>query len=68
MTQHLVHPGDKYLRPGNPPSIWVVGRLIDRPDHPLHAVLVQEGYSRTITVAVSVLVDERQFRKVDGER
>jgi hypothetical protein len=39
--------------------------LIDRPDHPLHAVLVQQGTTRTITVAVSVLGDERQFRKVD---
>lgn len=65
MTQHLVQPGDRYLRPGNPPGIWVVGRRIDRPDHPLHVVLVQEGYSRTITVAVSVLADERRFRKID---
>jgi hypothetical protein len=65
MPQHLVHPGDRYLRHGNPPSTWVVERLIERPDHPLHVILVQEGYSRTVTIAVSVLGDERQFRKID---
>ncbi len=62
--QSHVQPGERYLRNGNPPGLWVVVRVIDREDLPPHVTLAQQGSSRTITLAASVLADGRQFRRL----
>ncbi len=59
------NPGDRYLRLGNPSAIWMEERLIDHFGQPLHVRLVEEGHKRSITIAVSVLADERQFRQIE---
>jgi hypothetical protein len=64
MPERSVQPGDRYLRDGNPSSLWVVVRVIDREGLPPHAVLAQEGSSRTITLAVSALADGQQFKRL----
>ncbi len=68
MPEHMIQPGDRYLRLGNPSTKWVVERLMEFDNQPPHVRLIQDGFSRTITVALSVLDDEGQFQRLDGGR
>ncbi len=64
----MIQPGDRYLRLGNPSTKWVVERLMEFDNQPPHVRLIQDGFSRTITVALSALDDEGQFQRLDGGR
>ncbi len=65
MSHNLIKPGDQYLRISNPSTKWVVERSVEFDGQPQHIRLYQEGLSRTITIAATVLEDERQFRRLD---
>jgi hypothetical protein len=56
-----VQPGDVFRKIGTYGADWVVERLIDYPDIPRHARLVDQGSGRTMTVAVSMLLDAEAF-------
>ena len=58
MTKPTIQPGDRFTKEGNPPSIWVVERLIERPDFPVHVRLRREDESnRTVTIGLAVLLE-----------
>lgn len=62
MAKPTIKAGDWFLRNGNPPSEWVVSEIIQKPDTPPHARLRQKGYlTRTVTLALSVLLEGRDF-------
>lgn len=61
MPTHPIEPGRRFIRAGNPPSIWTVARVIERNGVPPHAVLSTGDSRRTVTLAVSVLHDVTQF-------
>ena len=65
-SNHPVRPGDKYIRNGNPPTTWLVDRVMNFDNHPPHVCLVRDDTIRTITIALSVLADKQQFRRLDG--
>ncbi len=55
--------GDRFVKAGNPPSHWTVDRTLEYPDIPPHVRLVEQGGNhRTITVALSALLDQRSYR------
>ncbi|MBC8159057.1 MAG: hypothetical protein H8E94_06975 [Alphaproteobacteria bacterium] len=60
-----VTPGDVFLKLGNPPTEWTVERIIEYPDIPPHVQLQRKGYrTATMTIALSVLIDRREFQFV----
>ena len=60
-----VNLGDTFLRLGSQPTKWTVERLIEYPDIPPHARLRREGYwPATMTLALSALMDRREFQLV----
>ncbi|WP_157879214.1 hypothetical protein [Pararhodospirillum photometricum] len=61
----VVHPGDRFMKPGNPPSIWHVDQMLEYPDLPPHVRLIELGGNRrTVTVALSALLDGRLYSPV----
>lgn len=61
MDKRRIQIGDSFRRRGNPTTDWVVERLFEYKDIPPHARLIERGSRRVITLAMSVLRDERQF-------
>ena len=61
MARRIIQVGDWFVRRSNPRLAWVVERVFDYTDIPPHARLVERGGTRVITLATSVLSDERQF-------
>ncbi|MDO8607930.1 MAG: hypothetical protein Q7R40_15455 [Phaeospirillum sp.] len=59
-----VQPGDIFRKIGTYGANWVVERLFDYPDIPPHARLVDQGSGRTMTVAVSMLLDPESFKVI----
>ncbi|GEO82048.1 hypothetical protein [Pararhodospirillum oryzae] len=58
----VVHPGDRFVKPGNPPSQWQVDQMLEYPDLPAHVRLIELGGNRrTVTVALSALLDGRLY-------
>lgn len=65
MPKCSVQPNDVYQKANGLSSKWVVERIIEFPDLPLHVRLNEQGGNeRTITVALSALTDARQWRLV----
>ena len=65
MPKLSVQPNDIYQKANGLTSKWVVERIIDFPNLPLHVRLNEQGGNeRTITVALSALTDVRQWRLV----
>lgn len=56
-----VQPGDVFRKVGTYGGDWVVERLFEYPDIPRHARLIERTGSRTMTVAVSLLMDTDNF-------
>lgn len=60
-----VQPNDIFQKASGLASKWVVDRVIEFPDLPLHVRLVEQGGNeRTVTVALSALLDTRQWQAV----
>lgn len=60
-----IKPGDVFLRLGGQPTKWTVERIIEYPDIPPHARLQRLGYWKaTRTIALSVLMNQREFQPV----
>ena len=65
MTKTSVQPGDRFLRAGNPTTTWIVERLAEFPDMPLHVRLFREDRrTQTLIIGISVLDDAEQFRRL----
>lgn len=64
MRPDTVQPGDIFRKIGTYGANWVVERLFDYPDIPRHARLVDQGSGRTMTVAVSMLLDPECFKVI----
>ncbi len=66
MGKTTVNLGDLFIKSGPRPSKWVVEKLIQRPDIPDHVRLRKmDQETKTITLALSVLGDPKQFRLVE---
>ena len=68
MPKRAIQLGDCFQRSGNPYSTWEVERLFEYEDLPPHARLIERGSRRVVTVAVSVLYDDRQFKFIPPEQ
>ncbi|MGN0903650.1 MAG: hypothetical protein ACI4PW_00670 [Alphaproteobacteria bacterium] len=69
MIKCPVQPNDVFQKASGLPSKWIVERIIEFPDLPLHVRLNEQGGNeRTVTVALSTLLDTRQWRalKIGG--
>ena len=65
MTKSPIQPNDVFQKASGLASKWVVDRVIEFPDLPLHVRLIEQGGNeRTVTVALSTLLDPRQWRVI----
>ena len=63
MPKISAQPDARFLRAGNPPTVWVVERIMEMPDMPPHVRLFREDRpTQTLFIGISVLDDIRQFR------
>ncbi|MBK5953009.1 hypothetical protein CCR92_03215 [Rhodospirillum rubrum] len=63
----VVQPGDRFIKHGNPPSTWLVDQTLEYPDIPPHVRLIEQGGNhRTVTVALSALLDNRSYVQAQG--
>lgn len=67
MAKYPVQPNDVFQKASGLSSKWLVERVIEFPDLPLHVRLNEQGGNeRTVTVALSALLDPRQWRLVES--
>ncbi len=67
MMNYPVQPNDVFQKTSGSPSKWIVERIIEFPDIPPHVRLnEQSGNERTITVAMAILLDARQWRMIQS--
>lgn len=65
MAKYPVQPNDVFQKASGLSSKWLVERVIEFPDLPPHARLNEQGGNeRTVTVALSALLDPRQWKSV----
>lgn len=65
MQKNTVQPNDVFQKTSGLSSKWLVERVIEFPDLPLHVRLNEQGGNeRTVTVALSALLDTRQWKPV----
>ena len=66
MKSKSINVGDKFLKQGDPKTVWVVEQLVDLPGLPLHAELKAQGYrNRMITMSQVALTDDRLFHRIE---
>ena len=67
MAKFPVQPNDVFQKASGWTSKWLVERVIEFPDLPLHVRLNEQGGNeRTVTVALSALLDPHQWRLVES--
>ena len=67
MAKFPVQPNDVFQKASGLTSKWLVERVIEFPDLPLHVRLNEQGGNgRTVTVALSALLDPHQWRLVES--
>ena len=67
MAKFPVQPNDVFQKASGLTSKWLVERVIEFPDLPLHVRLNEQGGNeRTVTVALSALLDPQQWRLVES--
>ena len=65
MAAYPVQPNDVFQKAYGLPSQWVVERILEFPDIPVHVRLVEHGGNeRIVTVAMSTLLDSQQWVRV----
>lgn len=65
MQKYSVQPNDVYQKASGLSSKWLVERIIEFPNLPVHVRLNEQGGNeRTITVALSALLDTRQWKQI----
>ena len=65
MAKYPVQPNDVFQKASGLTSKWLVERVIEFPDLPPHVRLNEQGGNeRTVTVALSALLDPRQWKSV----
>ena len=69
MQNTSAQPGDRFLRAGNPTTMWIIDRFMELPNMPPHVRLFREDRpTQTRVVALSLLDDARQFRRLPEPR
>ncbi len=67
MAKFPVQPNDVFQKASGLTSKWLVERVIEFPDLPLHVRLNEQGGNeRTVTVALSALLDPHQWRQIES--
>ena len=67
MAKFPGQPNDVFQKASGLTSKWLVERVIEFPDLPLHVRLNEQGGNeRTVTVALSALLDPHQWRLVES--
>ena len=67
MKKTGILPGTWYFKIEAPSTLWIVSRIIDFPKAGRHVQLYQKDHPpRTLTVAVSALMDHRMFRTANA--
>ena len=67
MAKFPVQPNDVFQKASGLTSKWLVERVIEFPDLPLNLRLNEQGGNeRTVTVALSALLDPHQWRLVES--
>ena len=62
-------PGDRFLRAGLYPTTWVIQKFVKKLGMPLHVRLSREDRpSQILVIAVTVLDDTKQFRRLSENR
>ncbi len=65
MAKYSIQPNDVFQKSSGLTSKWLVERIIEFPDLPPHVRLNEQGGNeRTVTVALSALLDPRQWKPV----
>jgi hypothetical protein len=65
MRRNPPEPGDRFIRAGLYPTVWVVDRFVEKSGMPLHVRVSREDRpSKILVIAVTVLDDIRQFRRL----
>ncbi len=58
--------GDKFIKPNDPKTVWVVRGLVDLPDLPPHAELKAQGYLNRMTMmSLAALADQNLYRRIE---
>ncbi len=66
MEKSTIGIGDRFVKPEDPASVWVVQRLVDLPGLPQHAELKAIRYlNRNIMISVSALMDRKLYRRLE---
>lgn len=62
MTTYPVQPNDVFQKAYGLPSKWVVERILEFADMPVHVRLIEQGGNeRIVTVAMATLLDPQQW-------
>ena len=66
MKSESIKVGDRFLKQGDPKTVWVVKQLVDLPNLPLHAELKAQGYrNRIMMMSLGALTDPRMFHRIE---
>lgn len=67
MKKNNVLPGAGYFKTEAPTTTWIVSRFLEFPETGQHVQLYQKDHPRrTLTVAVSALLDKKMFRATEA--
>ncbi|CAA7611527.1 conserved hypothetical protein [Candidatus Terasakiella magnetica] len=58
-----IQPGQIFRKLGTYGADWVVERIFEYPDIPRHVRMIDRNSGRTMTVAISMLVDPECFQR-----
>ena len=63
MIKIAIEKGDEFTKINNMDSVWVVDRVLEFDDAPLHVRLIEQGgNSRTATVSYSALTNPKLWK------
>ena len=66
MKSKIFNVGEKFIKLGDPKTVWVVRQIKEFPGLPPHAKLQAQGYrNRTTLVAQEALANHRMYRQIE---
>ncbi len=65
MAKTQIQPGDRFIKVGNPDTVWIATRLIELPNLPIHVYLTNERDDLEMqTLSEVALEDRKLYRRV----
>jgi len=65
MTKIAIESGDTFTKVNNMDTVWVVDRILEFDDAPLHVRLIEQGGNdRTATVSYAALMNPKLWKPV----